>query len=616
MDQMDGAIEGQFFDSGYGAVESATSAPSVHYVNEAGVAEDVMMELRNNTEIASIIERWSQTLSSHTHSTLDVFGRNKWQGTRHVFAQMSMCAWAVENDDILSTLADVTEALSFNRCRFDLYDDDQEDVWNQWAGEIDLDSLLRASARELFKVSQVYVGLWWGRRKYTVRDLPILDAVRQADIYAQKRQEDLLKADPMSGPPLPPDPTSLPGPGKGNRKRKKEFLVDVPTAATIFDPTKILPVGMMMFDRERFAYVATRQESEAFQAALDGDVVDSMVLQLIERKYTPSASDRQTCGELGVSQDDLWLMRKDAIFRHTLTKAQYETFASIRLKAVLPILDLKDHLRAADRAALMGNANFIVVITKGTDKLPAKPAEIENLREQAKVVARLPVLVGDHRLQVTIVAPPLDNTLIESRWQVLDSRLVFTALKSFQPIVQGGNASGGVSEMSRVVSQGLDNRRHQLVRALERFMFAAIVERNENLDESPSLEFQPKRISLDVQADVLNALLKLRDRGDISRETTLEEFGYDEDVEVLRRAKEKMYYDRIFSSSTPYSSPAANPFGAQQDGSQPPAPGQPPAPAPAESKKKTPPKQASDAGRPPGSTDSQPRTAKAELDEE
>jgi len=602
MDQMDGPVDEQFYDSGYGNVETATSVPSVHYVNEAGVPEDIMDELRSHREIASIIEKWSQTLSGHVHPTLDVFGRKRWEGTRHVFAQMSLCAWAVENDDILSTLADVTEALSFNRCRFDLYDDDQEDVWNQWAGEIDLDSLLRSCARELFKVSQVYVGMWWGRRTYTVRDIPILDAVRQVDLFSQKRQEDILNSG--ATPPLPPDPKELPGPGRGNRKRKKEFTVEVPTAMTIFDPTKILPVGTMMFDRQRYAYIATREESEAFEAALRGDVVDSMVLQLIERKYTPNGADIAACGELGVTADYLWLMRKDSVFRHTLTKAQYERFASVRLKGVLPILDMKDHLRAADRAALMGNANFIVVITKGSDKLPAKPAEIDNLREQAKVVARLPVLVGDHRLNVTIVAPPLDNTLIESRWQVLDSRLVFTALKSFQPIVQGGNASGGVSEMSRVVSQGLDNRRHQLVRALEQHVFAAIKERNENLDESPSLEFQPKRISLDFQADVMNAILKVRDRGDISRESTLEEIGFDEDVEVLRRAKEKMYYDRVFSSSTPYSSPVANPFSVG-DNNNPPTPGTP-----------TPPKQAPDAGRPPGSTDSQPRTAKAELEEE
>lgn len=401
--------------------------------------------------------------------------------------------------------------------------------------------------------------------------------------------------------PTIPAPSELPGPGRGNRTRRKQFSLEVPTSMTIFDPTKVLPVGTMMFNRERFAYIATNAESKAFAQALNGDIADAMVLQLIERRYDPTPEEIDQCGELGIDYKNLWLFRKDALFRHSLTRAQYERFASVRLKTVLPILDMKDHLRAADRAALMGNANFIVVITKGTDKLPAKPAEIENLREQAKVVARLPVLVGDHRLNVTIVAPPLDNTLIDSRWHVLDSRLIFAALKTFSPVVQGGNSSGtGVSEMSRVVSQGLENRRHMLVRAMERNIFSLIVERNAGLTETPSLGFLPKRISLDFQVDVINAILKVRDRGDISRESTLEELGFDEDVEVLRRATEKLYYDRIFQSGTPYASPQTQPFAATNNNSQP--GGQPGGQAVVK-----------EPGRPPGTTDTKPRTPKDEL---
>jgi hypothetical protein len=163
----------------------------------------------------------------------------------------------------------------------------------------------------------------------------------------------------------------------------------------------------------------------------------------------------------------------------------------------------------------------------------------------------------------------LDNTLIESRWQVLDSRLVFMALRSFQPIVQGGNSSGGVSEMSRVVSQGLENRRSQLVRALERGIFSRVMDRNEELDERPSLTFLPKHVSLDFKADIMTAILKLRDRGDISRETTLEELDFDQEVEARRRAKEIENYDPVFQSGTPFSSPQMNPYGVDPNNPDP-----------------------------------------------
>jgi len=102
-----------------------------------------------------------------------------------------------------------------------------------------------------------------------------------------------------------------------------------------------------------------------------------------------------------------------------------------------------------------------------------------------------------------------------------------------------------------------------ILRSLEKHVFKAILDKNEGvLDEFPSLEFAPKRITLDFGADVINAILKLRDRGDISRETMLEELDYDQDTEALRRGRERVIYDDTFQSQTPHSSPAANPCGA------------------------------------------------------
>jgi hypothetical protein len=534
------------------------TTPTLHYVNETGLSEELILgELRHNREIASIVEKWTQGLSEHQSESLDVFNRTKWKNARHLHAVMSQAAWAVENDDILSTLADVMEGLAFSKCRFEMYDSDQEDVWNQWAGEVDLDFQLRSMFRELFKVSQFYVGMWWERRVYKVRDTPVqevIDEVKKKD--EQKKFDELQKQAALAEQPLP---TSLKPeedvPTGGNRTRKKKFAVEIPTALTIFDPTKVVPVGQLMFGKERFAYVGTRDEDEAFTQVMRGEIADGTVLQLIEGKYNPTPQDKAACAELDIDSSRLWLFKENAVFRHTLTRAHYERFAPVRLKSVLGILEMKEHLRASDRASLIGNTNFIVVITKGTDKLPGKPAEIANLQEQARVIARLPVLVGDHRLKV-------DNTLTESRWQVLDSRLVHRALQTFMPIVQGGNAASGVSEMSRVVAKGIESRRHMLVRSLERAIFRKIIAANEGvLDEEPDLAFTPKRVTLDFSTEIMNAILKVRDRGDISRETMLEELDYDQDIEVLRRAREKHDYDQVFESSVPFGSPATNPFG-------------------------------------------------------
>lgn len=629
-DQMDGADDfGAFNDPRYGSVSSA-STPSIHYVNESGLPQDVWERHRGriDQEVASVIEKWSQSLSGASNqTTLDVFNRNKWDNAKHPFAIMSQCAWAVENDDILSTTCDVVEGLTWQKCRFDLFDADQEDVWNQWAADVDLDTRLRQIGRELFKISQVYVGMWWEKRTYGVRDDDIDDSIDKFEAVERKRKyekdvrdrEEYLAVNPGVELPEIPKPADI-GPGKGNHKRKKQFSVRVPTSFTIFDPTKVIPIGQLMFGKERFAYVATREENEAFTKVFSGDIADSTILQLLERKIDPSASDRAACAEVGVDHSNLWLFREDAIFRHTLTRAEYERFAPVRLKSVLPILEMKQHLRAADRAALIGQTNFIVVITKGTDKLPAKAAEIENLQAQAKVIARLPVLVGDHRLNVEIVSPDMTNVLQDSRWQALDQRLVFKALQSYSPVTQGGNSSGtGVSEMSRVIAKGMESRRHMIVRTLQAKVFQKILDKNpDELDEMPTLEFSPKRITLDMKAEVIQQILKLRDRGDLSRETVLEEMDYDQDIEVLRRAQEKAIYDRVFQSGVPHSSPGMNPFATQQGPGAPPPPGTPPPPGgqapgqPVDPQKpganvgpKGQPR--TEGGRPPGATDKQPR---------
>lgn len=579
LDQFAGDDAGQWDDPRYGRVSTSTR-PSISYVNESGMPDDFIDEhfrRRGNQEVASVIEKWSQSLAlNQPAQTLDMFNRGRGiDRDVHPHAVMARTAWAVENDDVLSTTADVVEGLMWQKCRFEMIDDDEQDVWNQWARDVNLDEFLRACGREDFKVSQFYVGLWWDRKVYKVRDDPISSELEVLEFEKEKREFDKKSAQRDAfieanksqpgfiEPPPVPEPVD-PSKGRGNRSRKKTFPIQVPTALTIFDPTKVLPVGTLMFGRERFAYIASRGESEAFDQVMAGQIADDTVLQLIERKYTPTEQDKVACADLGVDAERLYLFKKDSIFRYTSTKSDYERYAQVRMKPVLPLIEMKSHLRQSDRASLIGNTNFIVVITKGSDKFPAKAAEIENLQAQAKVIARLPVLIGDHRLNVEIVSPSTDNTLIESRWQTLDSRLVFIALRSFSPVTQGGSSSGaGVSEMSRVVAKGLESRRHMILRAIERGIFGKIMDRNEEvLDEFPTLEFTPKRITLDFEKDVIASILKLRDRGDISRETTLEELDFDQDTEVLRRARERALYDDTFQSQTPFSSPALNPYGA------------------------------------------------------
>lgn len=525
---------------------------TISYINEAGIPEVVAAEAARHSDVANAIENWMRRVNREarpTHSA-DIFQRTNYVGSDGIFELMATCASAVEHDDVLSTLADTLEGMAFQKMRFEMHDKDQQDLWNQIAADLDLDARLKEHWRELFKVSQMYVGIVWEQKTYTVRTKAIdLEDVDNLDSDGKQERKG------------------------GNRQRKKRFAVAVPSALTLFDPTKVVPVGQLLFNRERLAYIADRGENIAFGRAMDGEIVDDMVMRLIERRYEPTLEEEARLSASGVPTDRLWLLKRDACFRHTLTRAQYERWAVPRLKSVLEVLDLKRHLRQSDRAHLVGSTNFIVLIRKGTDQIPAKNAEIQNLQRQARVVARMPILVGDHRLSVEIVTPGTDNTLSDERHNILDARLVFRALQSFAPnaIRATASGSGAVSELSRVVALGIESRRHQLARTLERELFRRTVELNpEVLTETPKLAFTPKRVTLDFNNVIAQSVLKLRDRGDISRETALDEFDFDQDVEVLRRIEEHKTYDKVFQSQVPHSSPGSNPFTDGNRGGRPP----------------------------------------------
>lgn len=563
----------RFFESGpqdiatdTGGVENATPG-TVTYINEAGVPEEVAERAFKSTDVAAALDQWSRNMGSPSIAAGSLFFRNRYTLTTNIYDQMMQCADAVEYDEILSACCDATEGLAFQRMSFECVDQDQEDVWNQIAADLDLDSRLREMWRELFKVSQFYVAIDWQDKIYKVRNkaTPIVD---------------LEDTDPVTSPGVNiPGAEDLhvtgvpnPGPQVKKRARRKQFALHVPNAISILDPTKVLPVGQLMFGKERFAYIASKQEHDAFLDIFQGTVQDETVLRLFEGPYVATAQEMSHLTEAHrgpTNQVYLWLFRKESVFRHTLSRAQYERFASVRLKAVLPILDMKAHLRASDRAALIGATNFIIVLKRGTDKFPARAGEVEQLREQARVVARMPILVGDHRLSVEIITPKTDFVLDGDRYNALDERLIMRGLNTFR---LGGSKSGnGNSDQTidELIARGIEARRHELARTIEESILKATIERNITvLTETPNMSFHPKRVVISLNADVINAVIKLRNQGDISRETQLEEFNYDQEIEYIRRKREKAV-DPVFQSSVPFSSPATNPFATGAQGGRP-----------------------------------------------
>jgi hypothetical protein len=492
--------------------------------------------LGQNPEVAAIV-RWTSTVTGNDLFSQGgsrsragtIFQRDRYVTPGSVHEQFVTARDAVESDDVVSGVADSTESLVFNRMSFLTEDEDEEDVWNQIAADLDLDSRLREMWRELFIYSQFYSVIWWGTKSYKVRGK-----------------------------------TSA-----GNARRKEFNNLRVPLGLTMLDPLKVVPVGGLLFNQEKLAYLSDPSERDMLDAAAANDPeADPLARQLILSRYQPNLVEARQLMLDGIPLTYLYLLNPDNVFRHTATRSQYQRFAAVRMKSVFELLDLKAQLKQMDRAMLLGGTNFIVLVKKGTDQRPATPKEVNALQAQVRTVARVPVIVGDHRLSVEIVTPKTDNTLAPERYNGLDARITARLYQMFMTGNYRAGAQGDDSiKLAMVVARGMESRRRQLRRQLEAKVLRPTTARNDQFSEEPKLRFHPARIELTFDAAMVQFLIDCRDRGDISRETYLNEIDVDQADEAMLRKREKARYDSTFTpTNVPFTAPNGAPATAKPAG--------------------------------------------------
>lgn len=516
-------------------------------INESDVSGSaVMAALRHNPEVASLIS-WSRSTTGYSdprRRDAGLFERDRFVTPSRIYDQFQMARDAVESDDVVGSIADASEALAFKDISIECEDEDEKDIWDQITEDFDLDSRMREIWREEFTCSNVALAIWWGSKSYKVRGKT-------------------------------PD---------GNRRRKWFDNLQVPVGMTVLDPMKIVPVGNFLFGKEMLAYRADRTEQDAIDTWLlkkerfgpDGDPsdpdADKIIGRLMMKKFNPGRRDRKQLGELGVDIQRLYILNPDAVYRQTATRSGYQRFSPVRMKSVFELLDLKHQLRQGDRAHLLGASKFILLIRKGSDALPAQQQEMDNLNMQAKTMAQVPVLIGDHRLDVKIVTPNLDHTLDPERHLGLDVRI---AARLYGMFITHGSRGDDSVKLTKVVARGLEGRRESQRRSIMREVFLPCYEKNDALTARPIMQFHPRRIALDFDPALAAYLLDLRDRGDLSRQSILSEIDYSEAEEAHKREVEAEQYDHIFQTSVPYSGDPNAPAGPTNRTRQVTAPSQP-----------------------------------------
>jgi hypothetical protein len=484
-----------------------------------------------NSTVARAIASWAEDMQApngNVRGKQALFERNKYVTPAQIYSQMGV-AYEALDDDIVSNALDVTESLAFNRVRAISDDENEQDLWNQIFGDLDIDTWIRQAWRELFTVSHYYGVRWWGREEYKVR----------------------IK--------------------KEKRTSRKKYDIVVPTKIGFLDPMRVVPVNPNFFGEYQYAWIADEGDMALYDDVQANVQSDELVRALFSGRYKPSKQEEQQLQKQGVSVDRLLLLNSEFVWSHSLTKSTYERWPRLRLKSLFPLLDLKTQLRAMDRAVLLSGTNFIVLVKKGTDAHPVKrAAEMEGVIEQVRTVSLSPVIVSDHRLSIEIITPDIQYVLNNEMWATLDTRLMMRLWGTFVANPMEGRDDS--LTLGRVIARGISSRRHMLKRDIEKNIIKPVYDTNEDeLEGKTKLEFTPQRIELEMDEAIANIIQELRDRGDISRETTLNELGFDQDIEAMRREREDDRYEDIFTPpQVPFDSPSKmTPGGEGRKGGRP-----------------------------------------------
>lgn len=521
----------------------ANNVPS--FVNMSGLPDTAVMG--SVREVASQLTRWvSDQRSGGAKSSL--FDRSAYVAPDNFYDQVRISRQALANDDVVSGAAEVTEGLIFQGIKWESDEPDDADIFNQIARDLDLDNYCRIAYRELFTTSQVVTASWWGWKEYTVR--------------GRSNPEDLpmeKKTDPATGVETfeePRDPKTLrPMKKPKGVKRKKKYRVWCPVALTVLDSSKVVPIGNLMWGQDRLAWHATKEEMAAFEQGADPTMETLFVGRYV---VAPKSEEERELVKLGIDPTRLMELNPQYVWRHSVTRAQYQRFPENRLKSVFKLLDLKAQLMESDRVALIGAANYILLVKKGTKDDPAYPEELANLRENFQTVAKLPVIVSDHRLEIEIIVPAQDFVLQAEKYDLIDRRILNRLLGAVS-IGGSGQRNESTLTVARGVARQLETKRHMLKRSLEKRIAHEVVEHPLNTDKfesEPNLAFTPRNVQLDSDNQIVQAVLALRTQKEISRESILEYFGFDQAVEAQRREYEdESGLDDIFQTAVPFDSP-------------------------------------------------------------
>lgn len=303
---------------------------------------------------------------------------------------------------------------------------------------------------------------------------------------------------------------------------------------------------------EEFFSESTTAARKAEMRRQDPVLTTLLVEELVVKHEEPSMHYADTLDTTLGSR--LYRLNPRMIARSSFAKGAWK-YPRPLLTRNFAMLEAKRLLNLMDYALLQGGANFLVVAKKGSDQRPAMPEEVRNLRDQVARASRTGVIIGDHRLNIDIITPDLGELLNPAKRNLLGRKISSALLRL--PDYSDPEAGGGQSVIAdtEIVSRVISNDRRLIRRHLENNVYGDIAKRNgASFQTGPASIWFPKIVLQGLQY-FTDMVLKLRDRGDISRHSAVSVAGFDYDSEVASRKREKAD-DRVMTpAEVPFSSP-------------------------------------------------------------
>jgi predicted RNA-binding Zn-ribbon protein involved in translation (DUF1610 family) len=239
----------------------------------------------------------------------------------------------------------------------------------------------------------------------------------------------------------------------------------------------------------------------------------------------------------------VYTLNQRMVHRTTMPKGPYP-YARPLLTRNFPLLEAKRLLNIMDYALLQGGTNYIVIAKKGSDQQPAQPGEIQNLQNQIMHASRSGVLVGDHRLDIQIVTPNLEELLNPAKRTLLGRKISMGLLRQTEQVTRESGTKGAENEMEMLARVVTADRRKMIRHGESAFYEETALRNRSTFKEGAPTIWGPPIVLTEIK-EFWKAILSLSDRGLIPHRYAIEALGYDYDGTLAERERELARDDQI-----------------------------------------------------------------------